>query len=432
MTLRQRLVDSPRWAGLSSRLSNGLFARGALWFIIATTAVNLSNFLFHIVISRLLGPAHYGVVGALITILNLLVVPIGAVQLAVTQAFVEATTGTRRLSLAKVTRRGLLGGSIAGLLFIALTPALEGFLHLRSPIPLFWADAWIPLATVSAVLQGALIGEYRFRPVAFATFVGGGPVRLLLGVGAAMAGLGVSGAIMATTAAQAFTVTSLLYSARNDLRNHESNPSLRTTTRDMVMSIAALASYTTLGLIDTFLARHLFRPTAAGNYAAGAVVAHIALFAPAAIVAAAFPHLADGQGVTDSSRRAFTQALKITTLLGLVVAGTLTVFSGLTVRLLFGARYAGATSVVGMLAFASAALGVVSVFVFFHLARRSLLAQSPWLGVVVAVGLIFTHHRSTSAVAAIILVVSLLTLVVAGVPALGTLTSRRRTEDRDG
>ena len=71
---------------------------------------------------------------------------------------------------------------------------------------------------------------------------------------------------------------------------------IRTSMRDMSLSIASLASYTTLIGVDTFLARHFFPATASGRYAAGAVAAHIALFVPGAIVTVAFPHLVTEKG----------------------------------------------------------------------------------------------------------------------------------------
>ena len=74
-------------------------------------------------------------------------------------------------------------------------------------------------------MQGALIGEYRYRAVAFATFVGGGPIRLLFGAGMVVAGFGVTGAIVATIFAQA--LPRARYSSRLDKEfaaNHKDQP----------------------------------------------------------------------------------------------------------------------------------------------------------------------------------------------------------------
>jgi glycosyltransferase involved in cell wall biosynthesis/O-antigen/teichoic acid export membrane protein len=426
------MQKSPRQrvAAVWYQLSAGILGRGAVSFLFATAGVNVSNFLFHIVISRLLGPAHYGAVGAILSILSLLSVPVGAAQLAVTQAVIGHIENDQPFTLSRLIWRAVVVGVVASLALASLTPTIDGFLHIGSPIPLFLVSAWIPLATVGAVLQGSLIGEYRFRAVAFATFVGGGPIRLIFGAGMVEAGFGVAGAIVATIGAQAFTTGSLLYSARKKVRGHAERAVVRAKRRDMALSVASLGGYTAFIGIDTFLARHFFTATVAGHYAAGAVAAHIALFVPGAIVTIAFPHWASGRGTSSASRKVFVQALKITTLVGVVSAGALTVLASLVVHLLFGSRYDSAISIVGLLSFASAAIGVLSLFIYLHLARRSLVAMTPWLGVILAAVLISLQHQSLTSVAVIMLVVSVLTLFIAGIPALFALlrASTRDTE----
>ena len=427
-----RLRHSPRQrvAAIWSQLSSGILSRGAVSFLFATAGVNISNFLFHIVISRLLGPAHYGAVGAILSILSLLTVPVGAAQLAVTQAVIGHIENDESFSLSRLIWRAIVIGVIAELAFASLTPLIDGFLHIGSPIPLLLVSTWIPLATVGAVLQGSLIGEYRFRAVAFATFVGGGLMRLLFGAVMVAAGFGVSGAIIATIGAQVFVTGSLLFSARHKVRSHPEGSVVRAKRRDMLLSVASLASYTTFIGVDTFLARHFFTAAIAGRYAAGAVAAHIALFVPGAVVTVAFPHWASGRGTSVESRRVFIQALKITTFAGVFTAGALTVLSSLVVHVLFGSKYISAIAIVGPLAFASAAIGILSLFVYLHLARRSLVALTPWLGVGLAIVWISLRHQSMTSVAVIMLFVSVLTVFAAGIPALIAL-ARAASHDAD-
>lgn len=413
------LVSTNILSTLRTQLKSGIFGRGALSFLVAFAGISISSFLFHLVVSRLLGPSHYGTMGALLGIISLLTVPIGAVQIAVTQAVIDEQTKGERFSMTRVTRRATVSGLVAMMIVIAVTPIVDSFLHIHSPVPMFLVAVWVPLATVSAVVQGALVGEYRFRPVAFASFVGVGLVRLLLGGVLVEAGLGVSGAVAATIFAQAFTMLSLLYSARHELfGDHRHASVVRTKLRDTVLSIAALAGYTTLIGIDTFLANHFFVATLAGDYAAVAVGAHIAFFVPAALVTVVFPHLADGRGASEASRRIFRQSLRISLVMGLLAALVMTLFPHLTVSVLFGTRYASAAAILGVLSFASVAIGVLILFVYLHLARRSFLALTPWLGVVLSVVLISIDHHSMHAVATIMLLVSVVTTVLIALPAL--------------
>ncbi|MBW4029816.1 MAG: oligosaccharide flippase family protein [Acidobacteria bacterium] len=403
---------------LRTQLASGIFGRGGLSFLVAFAGISVSAFLYHLVVSRLLGPSHYGAMGALLGIISLLTVPIGAVQIAVTQAVVDEETKNERFSMIRVTRRATLSGLVAMVVVAAVTPVVDSFLHIGSPVPMLLVAVWVPLATVTAVVQGALIGEYRFHPVAFASFMGLGLTRLVLGTVLVKVGLGVSGAVAATIFAQAFTMLSLLYSARHELFVHSRHAvTVRTKLRDTILSIAALAGYTTLIGIDTFLANHFFVATAAGNYAAVAVGAHISFFVPAALVTVVFPHLADGHGASESSRRIFRQSLYVSLVLGLLAAAVMALFPHLTVSVLFGSKYANAAAILGVLSFASVAIGVVILFVYLHLARRSAWALTPWIGVALSVVLIVVDHRSMRSVATIMLVVSVVTMAMIALPA---------------
>lgn len=400
-----------------ARLRSGLLGRGAISLLVATAGVNVSNFLFHVVVSRLLGPSNYGIIGAILSIISLLAIPLGAAQLAITQAVVDDVARHREFHLSRVLRSSVMWGVIGFALFAALVPFIDGFLHTESPVPLLLVSLWIPLATVGAVLQGALIGEYRYRAVGFATFFGGGPVRLALGAVAAVLGFGVVGAIVATVVGQAFITGSLLVSARSRLRTSP-NSALRAKRGDVALSVAALTGYTALIGIDTFLARHFLSPSAAGHYAAGALAAHIALFVPGAIVMVAFPHLAAGKGLDSKSRRVFIEAIVAITTLSVVVATGMSLFSGLTIRILFGQSYLSSVPLIAPLAFTSVGFGLTSTLIYFQLARRSKWALTPWLGVLSAGALISLVHSSTVSIATSMLVVSWVTTLVTAVPVI--------------
>jgi glycosyltransferase involved in cell wall biosynthesis/O-antigen/teichoic acid export membrane protein len=420
---------------LWSELTSGIFGRGALAFLLATAGVSISNFVFHIVISRLIGPSQYGALGAILSIINLLTVPIVAIQIAATQAVVARSPTADSHNLSKMVQRVAVTGIAGAVVLLAFTPLLDGFLHLTSRVPLIAVAIWIPFAVVGAVLQGSLIGEYRFRPVAFATFIGGGPLRLALGGSLALLGFGVSGAIMATLAAQVFTTVSLAFTARHQVVRDGRGPSISTASRDIVISIFALAGFTVLTNIDTFLSRHYFSPNLAGQYAAGAIAAHIALFIPMAIVTVAFPLLADGQGISDASRRAFTQSLKIMVLLGFVATAMMTLFSTLMISLLFGSKYGSAVTVIRPLAIESAGLGILNLLIYLHLARRSSVAMISWLGVALVAVITSLRHNSTFELAILMLLATVATLIAAAIPAWKALTTaafRQETDLLDG
>ena len=408
-----------RWmTEFRATVSHGIFSRGAVSFLFATAGVNVFNFLFHVVVSRLLGPTHYSAIGALLSVVALLAVPLGAVQLAVTQAVARRVDADEQISLGRSVGVGAGYGVLAMGIVVAFIPLINRFLHLGSWVPVFLVATWIPVATVSAVLTGALVGEYRFRAVAIATFVGGAVVRLAVGILLAEIGGGVAGAISATVLAQVVTSVILAVLARSYFGRADGRVSLRAKSRDTMLSIGALTGLTALMGVDTVLARHYFMPSVAGQYSAGAVAARIALFVPSAITTVAFPHMVAGGGTSVASRRAFVQTLGVVAVTGVMVAIALSTFGGFIVQILFGAAFGGSTAVLGTLAFESAALGVLSVLVYFHLARRSWTALGTWIGLVMASILITLDHQSPSVVASILLLIVIALVVAMAVPAV--------------
>ena len=387
--------------------------------MVATAGVNGLNFLFHLLISRLLGPSHYGALGAVLNVIAVLAVPLGAVQLAVTQAVISGA-GKERISLRRLTMKATLWGVGAMVAVSVLSPLIDGFLNLKSPLTDLAIGVWIPLAVVTAVLQGALLGELRFVPVAVATFVGGGALRLASGALLVSAGFGLGGAVAATVIGQIFTTAVLVLVARREIFANGLDP-VRISLRDAVLSIAALAGYTTLTGIDVFLARHFLAPVAAGRYAAAAIAGHIALFLPGALVTVAFPRLVSANAAGISARKTLSETLGLVTVIGLAAFAVLAGMPVVVVDVLFGPNYLGAASIVGIIALSSFFLSIIGLLTYFHVARRSVAALYSWAGVALVWVLVAVLHGGMETIADCMLAASGLVLAAVSLPALAAV-----------
>ncbi len=404
---------------LRGHIASGLLSRGGWSIVVATTGVNGLNFLFHVLISRLLGPSHYGALGAVLNVIAVLGVPLGAVQLAVTRA-VAPGNGKERISLRRLTAKSVLWGAGSMAAICLLSPVIDGFLNLKSPLAVLTIGVWMPLAVVAAVLQGALLGEMRFVPVAVATFVGGGALRLASGALLVAAGFGLEGAVAATIVGQAFTTAALLVVARRE--TFATGPdAIRISLRDAVLSIAGLAGYTTLTGIDVFLARHFLAPAAAGRYAAAAIAGHIALFLPGALATVAFPRLVSAGRTGISVGKTLSETLGMVTAIGLAAFAVLAAMPGEVVDVLFGQKYVGAASVVGIIALSSVFLSIIGLLTYFHVARRSVASLSSWAGVALVSVLVAVLHAGMETIAVCMLAASGSVLVAVSIPALAAV-----------
>jgi O-antigen/teichoic acid export membrane protein/glycosyltransferase involved in cell wall biosynthesis len=400
---------------LLGRLSGSAAAQGAVAFLVATTAVNLSNFVFHVVVSRLLGPSNYGELGALLNVLTLLSVPLGAVQAAVTYA--EASGAGRGsgaqggVGVRAATLRATAAGLALVAVLIAASPLVDGFLHVRSPLPVILLAVAVAPSVVGAVLQGVLMGRLRFGPVATSLVLGTILGRLAVGVVLVGVGLGVDGAIAATVLGQLLGLAVLGLALRRELFVSGPGAHHGVDLSHGLLSTGALAGYWVLASLDTILARHFLAPREAGYYAAAATAGRIALFLPGAFVSIAYPRFSADGGRGEVSRRTLRASLVGIGGIGLAAAGVLALFAPLVVEILFGGRFGPAAGAIRLLGVEAAGLGLVSLLVYFHLARASRLSLVCWGSAAVAVGGIWLFHASPIEVALVMLVVVAATFV---------------------
>jgi O-antigen/teichoic acid export membrane protein len=416
---------------LWQRLLSGLLGSGGWSLLIASVGINGLNFVFHALISRMLGPSHFGALGAVLNIITVLTVPLGAVQVAVTQA-VAARADGGRISLRGLTIRAVLWGIGAMAALWVLSPAIDSFLNLRSPMTDVIIGVWIPVAVVGAVLQGALLAELRYVPVAVASFFGGGALRLVSGFLLVSAGFGLGGAVAATVIAQVCTTGVLLLVARSEVLATGTAP-IRISLRDAALSIAALAGYTALTGIDVFLARHYLAAAVAGQYAAAAIAGRIAMFLPGVLVTVAFPRLVSARGTGISVGKTLTGTLGLVTVVGLAAFAVLAGARNFVIGVLFGPQYRGAISILWIIALTSVILGVISLLTYFHIARRSVAAMASWAGVVLVWVLVAVLRGGMDTIAYCMLAASGLVLVAVSIPAVAAVvrSSSRRGEASD-
>jgi O-antigen/teichoic acid export membrane protein len=396
----------------------------------AMALANGLNYAFNLVMLRLLDPAAYGALGALLALILIGTVPGLAVQAVVARhtalrAGDPAAVGelwSRTLAAAAWLSLGL------GLAMAAAAPLLAAFLHLGSLSPALWLAANVlPLPLVSA-LQGMLQGVQRFGALA-ATLLLNAVGRLAVGVALVAAGGGVDSALAASVAGSALAMLPPLLLLRPVLAAAPgSRPRRRRRWRDLAggamgreVGAAALAFLGLLLLtnVDLLLARHYLAPHASGLYAAGAVVAKIAYWAPQFVATIVFPRLATAAA---ERRRLLARAAAVVAALGGALLVAVAAAPGLAVALPFGDGYQGVGPDLPLFAALGTALALAQLLLFSGIAAGDR-GVHLLLGATVAVEVALIAlgpHDSVAAIAGAALG------CVAALLAAGCLLERRR------
>lgn len=421
------VITVPRRPWVVPELARG----GGVAFFLATIVASAANFAFHVVMSRLLGPGTYGALGSILGIATVVTLAATALQAAVTQAVAETTPAVG--APATTLRRPAAGtAAAAGALFVvvgAVSPVLSGYLHLSSPLPVVLFGGFVAATLAAFVPQGVLMGRLRFSVVASA-LVAGALVRLAAGPLFYALGWGLAGAVAATLLNAVVVLGVLWWPLRHSLAAPWSR-GLQLRLAPATLAVASLGGLSAFIGLDSFLARHYLAADASGYYVAAATAARIALFLPAAIGMLAFPRMAAAGGRGAVARTVLRHA----TLAVAAVGGAATLGIELAPRflvvVLFGARYAPAEPALRVLALSAFGTGLVTVWVYALLARRSKLALLPWGAVGAVGGAVAVVHGSTTAVAWVVLVVGA-ALVAASAAAVWPSSTRHGRDGRDG
>lgn len=403
------------------------FPASSIAFFMAFSAMNVSNFAFHMVTSRVLEPPAYGALGALLSIMLVLQVPVNALQVAITQqvAAHRAADPFARLDASRLLIRMVVLAAIAAIAFTVISPLLKAFLHLDSvgPVLLLALDMF-PLV-IGLVPRALFLGEQRFRPVSLALVVGA-VVRLATGYCFGQFGWGTSGAMLATVLGDTVMAAVLLWPMLRDRSRFmvdATASAIADNTRRLAIDVhdARAAGIAFAGLFvligtDTVLARHYLSELSSAVYVAASTAGRAALFSSAAVGLIVFPRFAAYDGEGPLARKELLRALLIVVVLGAVAALFIGLFPGFYLSLLFGEKYKAAGDIAGMLAAGSALLGVSYLLVYFQLSRRTPAAWFAWVAVAALLPVIALFHGSahTIAVATVVTTSILMLIALAG------------------
>jgi glycosyltransferase involved in cell wall biosynthesis/O-antigen/teichoic acid export membrane protein len=404
------------------------FSRNAAVLFVALTLMNASNYAFHVVVSRALGPENYGALSALLSVLLILSVPLNVLQTTVAKRAslvrVEADTDEIAALSAAGVRFLAPFATLAAVAIVALAPVIGALLHVDL-LSVVLLAGYVMLSLLLAVPLGALQGALRFRELASVLAVG---VAARLGLGAALAhaGYGVDGSLFATLVAPAVS----LVLAQRALPVHDPRAprwSVRLLRGDLRFTLLGLGSFWVLAAVDIVLARHFLRPTVAGWYASADILARALLFLPGAVSTAAFPRFVELTGDPREARRALFVTLGVVGGLSLIGLPMLVVLRSWMIALAFGRSFSPAANYVPVLALAMTFLAVANLLVYFHIATGVRSHVVLLAGTIAEIALIAMFHGSAHQVAWVVLVVSLATTAVLMHAALA-VTRRARTD----
>jgi len=398
--------------GLPQRKSlQALVLGGSIVMLMNTTVVSAINFVYNVVMARMLGPSRFGHVTALVTLLMLCSAVTLAFQMVCAKFVarnptVGAKAGVYRSLLGKAW---IIGLGLGGALFAAQKP-MAAFLHLPDPRMLGVLAVGIAAYVPLGVRRGAMQGLCSFRRLS-ASFITEALVRLAaasLLVVLGYAEFGVVGAICLSVLAS-YWVSGLGPELR--VRSEHSHPA---SFGEGIQAIVFFVGQVIICNTDVLVVKHFFAPEVAGLYAAVALVGRLLYFSSWSVVSVMFP--VSAAAVQSKKEDPKVVLLPFLFVLGLAAAFilTLSLFPHFVIHTIFGREFHQSESLLAFYAVATGLYSLSVVLMAYEMSRR--IANTGWLqlifsgGLVAAIGVFHSTLREVIVVQ-IVLMAALLALV---------------------
>jgi O-antigen/teichoic acid export membrane protein len=379
-------------------------AKGMIFVGAATLVGNGIAYLLSMISARILDPADFGALGAL---LGLLVI------IATLGISVQALTARRVSTAPAAQRKDVEGQAIRLSILVAIAIAIASVV-LAWPVSVLFSIPILAVLTGVASLGFVVIGsaamgiaqgreQHVKLSVAFIANSGGRALGGIIGVVVLQSVTGVGFGILIGCAVGAAVAYQLI-------SPKTFSPKLKDGISIEFGHVAhALIVLFTLTNIDVLLARVFLTEDLSGEYSVGVLLAKIAFFLPNAIIIVLFPKMSGG-----GSHRALYIATGLTAMVGVVIT-LASVFAGdLVIGILGGSQYKELGSEAWLFALEGSAFALVQVLLYSRLAaqdRRAVLAVWGALAVLAVVVVGWRHNTVAEIVTSVVAVSLALTVV---------------------
>lgn len=362
--------------GFIALISKNAFLKNSTILFVGTMVVNVLNYIFHLIVGRVVDPSAYGEIESLISLLTIISVPAGTLTLVATKYAADMKAagnfqGTYLLSK-YLTVRILSYGIPLFLVALLFTPLVQGFLNIEKSIPILLLWCIMLFAFLSAATSGILTGWQKFSNTSIVGILST-ILKLLAVLLLLKFGFAVSGVIGSYVLSTVFIYLANLFLLRRFFQKNVSGER-----RDEDFSFPGIKSYVApaffgtlsmaiLGNADMIFAKHHLEASVSGEYGALSVAAKTIFFVTGVLTTVLFAMSAEESNHDKKDSRTFHLAVWLTFL---VVSGSIVFFSlfpEFIVTTLFGEKYRAVSHALPWFALAAGIYSLANLFLQYLL-----------------------------------------------------------------
>ena len=396
---------------------------GSLIMLLGTGVVSAFNFGYQVTMARWLGPASFGDISAVGTLLMLGSAITLSFQLVCAKFVARNTSRMGKMQVYdRLMQRAWIVGVVVALALLLARHAIATLLRINTASLIIFLAIAVAFSVPTGVKRGGLQGLCDF-PSLNNNYIIEAVSKTVLAWMLVGLGYGIYGALgaMSASVAAAFIVTRVKFPA-----TAESGACIPASFREGFQAILFFVGQVVINNTDILLVKYFFSPADAGLYAAVALFGRLLYYSSWAIITAMFPVSAAASTDEKPGRVLLTPLLLV---LGMSVAFILmlALMPHFLVALVFGESFAAADSLLALYATATALYSLSVVLMTYEMSRK--IANTGWLQLVMAGAIVLSIsvlHQSLRQVIVIQIVAMTILLATVSLPFLRKLTKPAR------
>jgi len=374
-----------------------------------STAANAINYLYHLLMGRLLGPVDYGSLVSIFSILYVIsVVPVST-SFSIVKFISSAKDAKERTAVYLAIKRLLTQIAVAGfVLIVVASPFIAKFLHINEKLSVVLVGPILFLSLITLVNQASMQGVLRFIGSVGPSIVSSAS-KLVLGVLLVLLGLSVNGAIVGVLLSLVLAywlsvkLKGSLFTQRIG-KKFNLGPFLKYSFPVLIQALA----FTSLFTVDIILVKHFLPAFDAGLYAALSTLGKIIFFAAQPVTATMFPIVSGRRARGERYRKVFFAAFFLTIFISISIVAFYYLYPEIAIGLLYGSQYLlAASELVWMGTFMAAYTASYIVVNFLLSINRTKIVVLPLLAAIGQAVAIWVWHESILQVIQVSLVATL-------------------------
>ena len=338
-------------------------------FMVSVLAVNGGNYLYNLVLGRLLGPAQFADAAVLITFLLVLSFIAMTYQLVTAKFSVLLDNSVFRNFITIVYKQAFIVGVVLGLLIIVFAEQLMALFNTSSSTMFMIFGCGVPLYFLMSVNRGAFQGKKAYKSLSI-TYQAEMLSRLLITIGLILVFNIQSSAVIAVGILLSFVFGLFPFKAKQ--LSFKKTVALESKYSKQIKNFFLLIAFYELTQIiinnsDILLVKHYFDPYEAGLYASLALIGRIVYFIAWMFVMLLLPAVVELKKEGKETASVLFKYVGYIAVISIVIVVTCVSFPELIINLLFGEQYVTMAPLLWKYAIATSMFAISNIFAYYYL-----------------------------------------------------------------